>query len=437
MGASKQAESGNIKKFEIYSNSGEPIDLTGAGVLTELVYYESILDLTVRASATFVDTGNRINGEGIALVEELSSGNKTNIRIEDNYGNTLSFSNDNHLRVKQPRNILQDTLKSTFTIDLYSRDFIANDEEGKTLVEKKYSGKITDTVEKIIKQDSLKSEKSLLIDDSINTLEVIGRRRKPFSVICELATKCCPDIEGAFGTLAGYFFYETYEGYNFRSIDKLFMQSPKKKLIFNNTDGLPEGYDAKILEYSFDIGIDLDNKIKSGAIGKSKLITLDTFNNTYQGENENEFDVSGQYKGKNNAGKEEIKFPSDLDIDVTKVYTKIPDTGINPPGKNAKEQLKNSQKVNFDIDKIVRQSKARYNNLFNVKLSIAIVGDLSLRAGDLLHCDFPEVSSKKNTIVSKKKSGLYMIVDVATLFNSAGTFTRINLVRDTIGRKPA
>jgi hypothetical protein len=435
MGASKKAESGNIKKFEVYSNSGETIDLTGAGVLSELVYYESILDLTVRASATFVDSGNRTSGEGISLVEELSSGNKTNIKISDNYGTTLSFSGDNHLRVKQPRNMLQDTFKSTFTVDLYSRDFITND-EAKSLVEKKYSGKITDTIEKIIKQDSLKTEKPLLIDESVNTLEVIGRKRKPFSVICELATKSCPDIEGSFGILAGYFFYETYDGYNFRSIDKLFMQSPKRKLIFNNTDGLPVGYDEKIIEYSFDVGIDLDNKIKSGSIGKTKLITFDTFNNTYQGENGNEFDISEQFKGKNNAGKDEIKYPSDLDIDVTKIYTKIPDIGINPPGKNAKEQLKNSQNINFDIDKIVRQSKARYNNLFNVKLSIAIAGDLSLRAGDLIHCDFPEVSSKKNIIASKKTSGLYMIVDIATLFNSAGTFTRINLVRDTIGRKP-
>jgi len=435
MGASKKAESGNIKKFEVYSNSGETIDLTGAGVLSELVYYESILDLTVRASATFVDSGNRTSGEGISLVEELSSGNKTNIKISDNYGTTLSFSGNNHLRVKQPRNMLQDTFKSTFTVDLYSRDFITND-EAKSLVEKKYSGKITDTIEKIIKQDSLKTEKPLLIDESVNTLEVIGRKRKPFSVICELATKSCPDIEGSFGILAGYFFYETYDGYNFRSIDKLFMQSPKRKLIFNNTDGLPVGYDEKIIEYSFDVGIDLDNKIKSGSIGKTKLITFDTFNNTYQGENGNEFDISEQFKGKNNAGKDEIKYPSDLDIDVTKIYTKIPDIGINPPGKNAKEQLKNSQNINFDIDKIIRQSKARYNNLFNVKLSIAIAGDLSLRAGDLIHCDFPEVSSKKNIITSKKTSGLYMIVDIATLFNSAGTFTRINLVRDTIGRKP-
>lgn len=435
MVAQKQIESGNIKKFEITKNSGSPVDLTGAGVLTELVYYESILDLTVRATATFVDTGNRTSGDGISLVEELTAGNKTTIRVEDSYGTSLTFTGDKHFRVKRPRNIIQDTLKSTFTVDLYSREFITNEEEGKSLVQKRYSGKVTDTIEKIVKQDCLKSEKPLLIDESINTLEVIGRRRKPFSVITELASKCVPDIQGAFGDLAGYFFYETYDGYNFRSIDKLFMQSPKKKLIFNNTTGIPQGYDAKIFEYSFDMGVDLDNKLKSGSIGKSGLITLDTFGNAYQGENQNEFDSSNQFKGNNNAGKEQVEFPSDLNLDITKIYTKIPDIGINPPGKNAKEQLENSQKVNFDLDKIVRQSKARYNNLFNVKLSIAIAGDLSLRAGDLIHCDFPEVSDKKNPVISKKKSGLYMIVDIATLFNSAGTFTRINLVRDTVGRK--
>lgn len=437
MGANKEAESASIRKFEIYKNSGEPVDLTGAGALVELVYYESLLDLTVRATATFVDTGNRSGQDGVALVEELSTGNKVDVIIEDNYGVSLNFKNDNHLRIKKPRNSIQDTLKSTFVIDLYSREFITNLEEGKSLVQKRYSGKISDTVEKIVKEDCLKSEKPLLIDETVNTLEVIGRKRKPFAVICELATKCVPDIQGAFGDLAGYFFYETYDGYNFRSIDKLFMQKPKRKLIFNNTTSLPQGYDAKILEYSFDSGIDLDNKIQSGSIGKSSLVTLDTFSNTYQGEHGEEFDSSNQFKGNNNAGKEEIEYPSDLDLDITKVYTKIPDFGILPPGKDAKDQLKNSQKINFDLDKITRQARARYNNLFNVKLSIAIAGDLSLRAGDLLHCDFPEVSDKENQVISSKKSGLYMIVDVATLFASSGTFTRVNLVRDTIGRKPA
>jgi hypothetical protein len=78
----------------------------------------------------------------------------------------------------------------------------------------------------------------------------------------------------------------------------------------------------------------------------------------------------------------------------------------------------------------------RYNNLFVIKLSVTIAGDLSLRAGDLVHCDFPEVSSKKNTIVSQKKSGIYMIADVCHRVTKNSCYTRLNLIRESIGRKP-
>jgi hypothetical protein len=101
------------------------------------------------------------------------------------------------------------------------------------------------------------------------------------------------------------------------------------------------------------------------------------------------------------------------------------------------EQLKKSKTENFNIEQIIRQSSTRYNNLFNVKLSIAIFGDFGLHVGDLMHCDFPEVSSKRNTEVSQKMSGIYMIVDLChSVDPTRSTYTRLNLVRDSIGRKP-
>jgi hypothetical protein len=106
-------------------------------------------------------------------------------------------------------------------------------------------------------------------------------------------------------------------------------------------------------------------------------------------------------------------------------------------GKTLLDQLPKSTYVNYNNDEILRQSYVRYNNLFSIKLSIAIAGDMSLRAGDLIFCDFPEVSSKKNTVVSQKKSGEYLIVDICHRITKNGCYTRLNLVRESIGRKPA
>jgi hypothetical protein len=59
-----------------------------------------------------------------------------------------------------------------------------------------------------------------------------------------------------------------------------------------------------------------------------------------------------------------------------------------------------------------------------------------LRAGDLIYCDFPEVSGKTSRVVSQKVGGIYMIADVCHRLTKNSCYTRLNLVRDSIYRKP-
>lgn len=438
---SVRPESVNIPIFEIFSCEGNPVSVSGG--LAEMQYYESLLDNTIRVTANLVDTGNKDGEEGSSVLEQenanLTAGEKVHLVIKDeNTGTQLVFKNDTQLRIKEIKNIVEDTSKTTFTVDLYSKESIDN-ELSETRVTKRYDGKISDSVEKILKQDCLKTPKSVEIDPCLNTLNFIGNTQKPFYKLAWLAKRTVPEIPNSFGDLAGYFFYETSEGYKFKSIDVLFQQTPKKRLIFNNTTGLPEGYDSKILKYKFNTNIDLHKKLQTGSVTKSELRELDLYGNKYTGEKKDEFDSDRQFKGETNAGKSKINVGCDIDLKnkTTKINTKIPDIGVLPSGRTSKEQLEKSKEKNFDSEKVIRQSTSRYNNLFNVKLTVYIYGDLDLHVGDLIHCDFPEVSSKNVQSISQKKSGIYMIVDLSHLITSTGpTYTKLNLVRDSIGRKP-
>ena len=56
-------------------------------------------------------------------------------------------------------------------------------------------------------------------------------------------------------TVQVIFFYETSEGFFFKSIDGLLEQEAKTKLIYNETTdsfgkNIPEGYDQKILKFN-------------------------------------------------------------------------------------------------------------------------------------------------------------------------------------------
>lgn len=448
MGANKAAESSNITQFDIYSNYNSKVSVLPG--ISELYYYESMLDNTVRMTAVFTDTGNRFNKNGSAAMEKddinLTAGEKVEVVMVDNYDKKLVFTGDYHLRIKEVRNILEHTQRINFTIDLYSKESIDN-ELLETRVTKRYDGKIPGSVYKILKQDCLKTKKTVEVDTGLNEFNFLGHVEKPFHKIIWLAKRCVPDgMPNGLGTYAGYFFYEVGDngthqgGYRFKSIDKLFTQSPKKKFIFNNTTGLPSGYNAKILDYFFDNTVDMHKQLLTGALFQTELRTFDPYTNKYEGEKEKAFNHKTQLQTKNIGGTEPPKLAADLGVQnkTTRTSTRIKDTGVLPPGSSLKEQLKKSKEVNFNIDKILRQSYMRYNSLFTTKLSIAIPGDFSLHAGDLVYCDFPEISDKQNQLVSQKKSGLYMIVDMCHLVrsNPGQTYTRLNLVRDSIGRKP-
>jgi hypothetical protein len=431
-----QGGQSQVNLFEIESNYDRPkLDLSGG--IIELNYYESILDATIRASATFADTGYR-KDEGAAVTEEsgikLTTGEKINLKITDGYDTTLSFLGEKHLIIKEPKQTAGTTNRITFELDLYTAE-AANSELVPFRVIKRYDGKISDTVEKIL-TETLKTPKSLDIDATLNSLSVLPTTTKPFYQCTWLGPRSVPDVQDSKGKLAGFLFYETYDGYKFKSIDKLFEQKPKKKLIFNNLTDLPPDYDAKILQYSFVSSLDLKNILHTGSQSKTKLKGMNSYKSAYR---ENEFDSKEQFKATNNGGKEQPVIGKFLNIQEqeARISYKWDDQGALVPGKTLKDQLPKSKEVNYNNDEILRQSYMRYNNLFSTKLSIAIPGDFSLRAGDLVHCDFPEISNNKTKLVSEKVSGIYMISDVCHRITKNSCYTRLNLVRESIGRKPS
>lgn len=428
-----QGGEGKINLLKFYSNYNEPVEV--AGGIIEINYYESILENTTRCTATFADTGYRDNNEGVSVLEKddinLTSGEKVEIKLEDGYGFKLDFIGDKHFRLNgDPGASSEDVNKLIFSANMYSKESMDNQND-ENWVYGRYDGKIPESVESILR-NVLKTTKDIKTDPGLNTYNFLGHAEKPFYICTNLAKKCVPELPDAWGKLAGYFFYETYEGFQFRSIDALFTQKPKRKLIFNQLVGqVPPGYDYQILEYSFNGTINLNNSLGTGALATIKQQKYDRSTITYD---ENQQDSQDSYQEYNNGGKERARIP--IQDKVTRhTNALMSDVGILPPGGNLEFQIPGSQKPNFNMDEILRQSVMRYNQLFTHKLSIAVAGDFGLRAGDLIFCDFPEVSSKTNRVVSQKISGLYMIADVCHRITKNNCYSRLNLVRDSIYRK--
>jgi len=111
------------------------------------------------------------------------------------------------------------------------------------------------------------------------------------------------------------------------------------------------------------------------------------------------------------------------------------DRGTIPTGKTS-QQVQKSQQENFDPRRILNQATMRYNQLFASQCSVLIPGDFSLHAGDVVFFDAPQPETDtKNDEVNKQTGGLYIISELCHYITPKETYTKLNLIRDSFGRK--
>ena len=451
MSSKLSTRTGNIREFKIFQakNGGNSADASGVAV--DIKYYENILSNTVSLSAIITETGEsenkKLGNKGMLDGLPIRGGEPATIVIEDHEGNKLEFKNDSKLYVNRIRNVIPGTQKDVYSLDFSSRELFANEQ---CRVVKRYDGKVSENVKKILEEATsgsvgIKTKKTVTVDDS-NSYNFIGNDKKPFYVCTWLASKAAPDSKEKGGT-AGYLFYETHDGFNFRSIDLLFQQEPKGNYLYSNTDEKPQEYSGKIITYDINRDIDLQNNLLMGTYSNRTLF-FDFYAMNYQVRNFN-VDSSGPAKSKEGGSKNKIVTGGKDDIDsvadefrqpISRLMNKVLDVGTLPSGKDIDAQLKTWKDSPFDptydATQTMVQSIMRYNQLFSIKINIMIAGDFSLRAGDLIHCEFPELSVDPNTKYNRQSGGIYMIASLCHNITPRDTYTSLTLVRDTFGRKP-
>jgi len=447
MADNSTTRAGNISKFQIYQakNNGESVDVSAGAV--EISYYENVLSNSISATAVIVETGfsdKILSGQtkttGIIDTLPIRGGEQVFLVVEDNQKtpNKLSFKTDTSFYVNRVRDIDPGTQKDVYSIDLCTKEFIANEQ---TRVVRRYDGKISDSVSSILTR-VLKTQKNIEADSTLINYNFIGNDRKPFYVNTWLASKSVPELsvdgKSSKGGAAGYLFYETYDGFKFKSIDKLFQQSAIKKYIYTNNANKPDGYDDKILSYNIERDIDLQQNLTLGTYSNSSIF-FDFYAMDYRRRN---YNVDDYQKDKIvNAGSQEVTYVADeFRIPTSRLMNHVLDVGTLPSGKDINSQLSTWKNTPFDptydAANTMVQSIMRYNQMFTIKVNVVVPGDFSLRAGDLIHCNFAELTVDKNTYLNKQSSGIYMIASLCHRITPRDTFTSLSLVRDTFGRKP-
>ena len=434
------------EKFIIESADGSrTVDLR-QGVVG-FVYYENILAPSVTATVVVVNTGGTIKGkngkmQGIYNGLPLRGGERVIIKIagnsKSNKGLDFSKESTQYFYVGSIKNVLVDAEKELFTLNLISRETITNQT---VRVGRKFptSQKISQSVEDII-TEYLKSDKIGEIDKTQNKYGFIGNLKKPFSIITWLASKSVAYNGPGKDSTAGFLFYETQDGFNFKSIDNLIKQEPfvedytYSPSIVKFDDPTK---DFKIIKYTVDRNEDLLGKLQRGAYSSERY-----YINPVSFKPDIRHFKSSDYMGDdgiNNLGDEKITLPT-IDEDrslgdlPTRIFVGMLDVGTIEQTTTDKGWNDPTER-NADPAKTQAQSMMRYNQLMSQIVEITIPLNTNLTAGGIIRCVFPSIDRAKKKTSDLQSSGLYMIRELAHYFDNKGSYTKLKIVRDSSGRK--
>jgi len=440
--ATKSSDPSILEALTIYSNVNSSDTVSLADGILELNYIESIMNDTIKVNLSFVDTGASINDKTVIEGLPLVGQEKVILKFRDNNKNVLGDKPELVLYVNKITPGLDKAQKSIVGLELVSKEYILNE---KIRVTKRMDGKVSDHIRTILtSQDYLKTEKKVDIEDTINNFNFFGNNKKSFYTINWLSKKGVSAKSQKLGDSAGYFFYETSEGFFFKSIDSLLDQEPKTKMIYNETpdtrgSNIPEGYDQKILRFQKSNAVNVQEKLKMGSYS-NRVVLFDPFTCFYEvktndtDRTQDSLKKGGKELSLSESRNKEFDIPGN-NKEFSRTQYFLLDKGTAPTG-NADQQIEKSGEENFEYGQIANQSMMRYNQLYAMRASITIAGNFSLHAGDAIFIDSPGLQKKNTSDVDRRDGGLYIITDICHKIDGTGTYTQCNLARDSFGRKP-
>jgi len=330
--------------------------------------------------------------------------------------------------VNRVRNGDPQTQQDIYILDFASREHFMNNQ---SRVTERYEGKISDNVSKILQEKLGTQAKE--IDNTQYEFNFLGNSRKAFYTCTWLAARAVP--EGSQDKVGGFLFFQTREGYFFKAIDKLFEKSPTKKFIYNNTGFIPPEYDDIIINYEIGSDIDMKRNLDIGAYNTNSIY-FDFASMSYK---EVKFDIQEQEGAAKTAGRDYIVVNKEFIEKPSRWFSRIKDIGVNPKG-TGDQQLDGWQeggevKENYKDEETMVQTIMRYNQMFTVQTEILIPGDFTIKAGDIIQCDFPQLESKEQKEKNPQSGGNYMVAHVCHRISPRESLTSLGLVRDSFGKQ--
>ena len=418
----------------------------GDGKIASMIYKEGISYPTIECDIGIVDTSSKSmlsdlplrNGEEVKLNFSTGDG-------EDLEANLVVYA------VEGGGPSAAD--KSALVLRCMSKEAMMN---LSTRIEKLYKEMSPNDIVKNILSDGLKSTQEVNTGLDAESLTITAMRDRPLDFICKIVChKSIPSVTNTKGEgigTAGYLFWQTSDGYNFKAMDELMGASSAGKEAAP-TNSKIKG-DGSVDTYTFNTVVaadDADAKEESRTVRKLTFLSNNNIESQLiKGTRSNLvgfFDISslryneaiykldgGNFKAMGHLGDSD-KPSSDKNVSTlwedkpTRVMTRILN---NEMYESTKEKAKEDR---YDkIRQSLAQQVVRADLFKNQKVEINIPGNAKLRAGDKIILQIYKSESGSDTAdedrIDKKQSGYYLIAKVVHSIEQRMAMTHLLLLRD-------
>tara|TARA_B100000424_G_scaffold89625_1_gene67125 strand:- start:206 stop:1495 length:1290 start_codon:yes stop_codon:yes gene_type:complete len=413
--------------YTIFQIKKKDLEVPIQGKILNFNYYESIYSPMITGSIAIEDTGGSVEND-LGILATIKDGMKitgfeeVSFLVTTRYGE-LDFTSYPLIVTGSPAN-LDESNRQVALLNMVSKTEI--DSSKKPLTRNYPEAPISETVTKILNKELKISKDKLDIEKTQNQDKIKGNHLGALDCILKMCKKSIP----AEGKDPGYFFYETQDGYNFRSIDGLIKKGIES---FDN-----EGYAQMHTYYYFGaLAAKLDDeygndfKVLTTPIVRRDEDQLKALRNgLYNVRIITKNSLTGEYKEEiknllsdTNLGEKQEKVVDDKDY--LKTYSFHISPGADDPGVS--DTILNNP-ANY-----VPQSNMRYSLLHSQIVQIQVPCNVQLKAGQVIKLYLENItqSNKNEQVYNNLRSGYYMIRDLCHSFTTVNSYTSLTLLRDT------
>ena len=399
-----------IKECSLVPSEGSPLkeEFNIAAGNPSITYFESIKSPAISLTLSFIDVDQLISRQGITGGEYLS------LKIGvDGYDKDFEIKPKKHLlMLNSVRDVTTSSSAQEATLEFLSVEAIINET---ARVNQRFTGNVTETVKKLLKgKKGIETKKNLDSDRASNAYSFVGNLKRPFDTIQWLCSKTQSSKDGY-----GFLFFETLDGYVFRSIESLLNERAVEYKKSEKVEG--NNNDFRILENNLNQTNDIGIGCRMGMYA-NKTIYINLDNATQK---------TVDFRIESLKLKKPPKLPNGLEKNPTRLMLRVLDKGALQKGSQKKELQKENELAIYQS-----KSYARNNLIFSQSMSVSIPFNPTLRAGQMMNLRFPlrKGNDQETTTYGEESdddvSGKYLISELSHDISDNQAHTQLTLIRD-------